>query len=288
MIAYGHGLSSSRNEADPLKSHLASHGYVVIAPDFPLSNGQAPGGPTIADMANQPGDLAFVVAQVNALTGDHSDVGRAMDIARQGVAGLSLGGATTLIAVYHPVLHLDKPKAAVAFAPLSCPFGQAMYVHAVPTLILSGSSDELVPFDTIATRPQAWAPPPLQVGKLVGGTHMGFVGTDFGDAGNSDEFACGIVANMIAGATADPATLQPTIDALNAGTDAGIANLSACGAVCPTKYVQTMSSTRQIELTKAAALAHFEAVLRGKNDNAAYLATSFDADNDDVEVTRAR
>lgn len=116
-------------------------------------------------------------------------------------------------------------------APLSCAFGEAMYVYSIPTLIVSGGSDELVPFDTIATRPQVWAPGPLEVAKLVGGTHVGF------------------------------------------------------GAICATQYTQTMRASRQVELSKAAALAQFESVLRGNQSAAAYLATAFAAQNDDVVVT---
>lgn len=99
VIAYAHGFLSGRDEAVDLKNHLASHGYVIVAPDFPLSNGGAPGGPTIADLAHQPGDLAFVVEQVGGLSGNDADLATAVDTSKQGVAGLSLGGATILIAV---------------------------------------------------------------------------------------------------------------------------------------------------------------------------------------------
>jgi len=287
VIAYAHGFLSSKLEADALKNHLASHGYVIVAPDFPLSNSGAPGGPTLVDLAHQPGDLAFVVDALSKVTGNDADLAAAMDTSTQGVAGLSLGGGTTLIAVYHPVLNLPKIRAAVAYAPFSCAFAQGMFVHAVPTLILGGSADELVPFDGIATREQAWAPPPLQVAKLVGGTHVGFTNIEIPDAGNSDQIGCGAVTAALGGSSTSVPYAQTLADDLNAGTNGGVA-ANDCGTVCGQTFTQTMHADRQLELQKAATLAHFEAVLRGKKDAAAYLATSFDEGNDDVEVTRAR
>lgn len=187
------------------------------------------------------------------------------------------------------MLYLPKVQAAVAFAPLSCAFGQAMYVHALPTLILGGSADELVPFDTIATREQLWGPSPLEVGKLVGGTHVGFTNIDnTADSGNADQLGCTFVQNALGGSPSTLSYIQTLADELNAGTDGGIGDISGCGNVCAESFTQTMHAARQLELQKAATLAQFESVLRGKKDAAAYLATAFDALNDDVEVPRVR
>lgn len=288
IIGYAHGFLSSKAEAADVKAHLASHGYIVVAPTFPLSNGSALGGtPTFKDMANQPGDVAFVMKQVATFTGEHSDLAAAVDGSRRGMAGLSLGGATTILGVYHPKLHLDGIQAAVAYAPAAFFFGPALYVHALPTLILNGSADELVPFDTIVSGPQEYAPPPLRVAKVVGGTHVGFMGLDLHppDGGNSDQIGCDSVQGAV-GTNVDPATYQELVDQLTDGADGGAVNSSLSTTVCATKYPQTMSGERQLELTKAATLAHFEAILRGRKDAAAYLSRSFDADNDDIEVTR--
>src|SRR5262249_39097861 len=109
LIGYAHGYTSNRDESPALKAHLASHGYVIASPEFPLSNGGAPGGPTIADLANQPGDVAFAMQQVSHPGPDVAGLAplAAQVDARRGVAGLSLGGGTTLLEVYHPTLHLD-------------------------------------------------------------------------------------------------------------------------------------------------------------------------------------
>lgn len=292
IIQYAHGFTSSKAEAADLKEHLASHGYIVVAPTFPLSTATAPGGATFRDLANQPGDLAFVVKQVKALTGTHADLGAAVDLTHQGIAGLSLGGATTLIATYHPKLHLPDVQAAVAFAPVSFFFGPALYVHALPALIMSGSSDELVNFDSIVAGPQAYAPAPLQVAKVIGGTHVGFMAIDLKppDGGNSDQLGCGAVQGALGGAV-DVSAYEELSAQLIDGADGGaviIPSADSGVSVCATKYAQTMTGDRQLELTKAATLAQFEAIIRGRKDAAAYLQTSFDDQNDDIEVTRAR
>ena len=98
LIVYSHGYVSARVEATDLARHLASHGYVVVAPDYPLGNGGAPGGPTLADLAMQPGDLGFVMDGVARLPGKYGALSAAIDGSNRGIAGLSMGGATTLIA----------------------------------------------------------------------------------------------------------------------------------------------------------------------------------------------
>ena len=55
LIIHSHGFLSSRSEVRYLLEHLVSYGYVVVAADFPLTSGSAPGGPNINDVSNQPG-----------------------------------------------------------------------------------------------------------------------------------------------------------------------------------------------------------------------------------------
>jgi hypothetical protein len=38
MLMYSHGYSSARSEAQPGANRLASYGYIIVAPDFPLTN----------------------------------------------------------------------------------------------------------------------------------------------------------------------------------------------------------------------------------------------------------
>ena len=283
IIGYAHGFLSSRIEAADLKVHLASHGYVVIAPDFPLSNGTAPGGPTFGDLGNQPADLAFVMDAVAAMDGENADLARAVDSSRRGIMGLSLGGGTTLIGAFHPVLHLDRIQAAVASAPVACFFGAAFYAHALPTVLLAGSADELVPLATGPGRAFEFAPPPVILVNLLGGNHLGFTGLDLPGDENSDEIGCKAVAAAIANGDAGIDQLTRKLTE-NASPD--VVDPSSCNrGVCEQRFLQTMGGARQLELAGVAALAHFEAVLRGRADAARFLTEAFAANNPEVEVS---
>jgi predicted dienelactone hydrolase len=283
IIGYGHGFLSSRGEAAALKEHLASHGYIVAAPDFPLSNGGAPGGPTNADLPNQPGDLGFVLRSVKSLGGADADLGAAVDSSRQAIAGYSGGGATVLAGVYHPVLHLADIKAAVAYAPASCWFGKDFYVHSLPTLILGGDADEFVPFNSSEARVAEFAPSPLILARLIGGTHLGVIGVEAPDGINTDEAGCASV--RAAGGTL--AGLDLMVAGFRQGTSGSVIDLATCAPLCGQMFVQTMHGARQVELQKAATLAQFEAILRGRRDAQRYLDTVL-GENPDVQVTVKR
>src|SRR5205823_7649068 len=111
-----HGFMDSRNGEAYLARHLASHGYLVAAPDFPLSNGAAPGRATVADVPNQPGDLSFIIDQLLA----DATYGASADGDHIGPSGLSLGGLTTLLATFHPRFRDPRILASLPIAPASC------------------------------------------------------------------------------------------------------------------------------------------------------------------------
>jgi hypothetical protein len=71
---------------------------------------------------------------------------------------------------------------------------------------------------------------------------------------------------------------------LSTGAGPEAVDLANCGEICAESFVQTMRAARQIELTKIAMLAHFEAVLRGRADAARFVADAFAAGDPDVEV----
>ena len=280
LIGWAHGFTSSRLESPEIKRHLASHGYVVVAPEFPLSHGGAPGGPTIGDMGNQPADLDFAMEAALHFPGELGALSAAIDGGRRGIAGLSLGGGTTLIAAFHPRLHLDAIQAAVALAPFSCAFGPDLFENALPTMIVTGDADELVPIAQGPARAFAFAPAPITLVRLAGGNHVGFIGVEIRGAPNSDSIGCTAVESAGTGGIAN------LVADLSPGAGPMAVDLANCGpGICAESFVQTMHATRQIELTKIAMLAHFEAVLRGRADAARFVSESFAAGDPDVEVT---
>jgi len=112
VVVHSHGFLDSRVGLLYLTEHLASRGYIVAAPDYPLSNGGLGEDATVEDVGNQTDDWSFVLDQVLA------EFGAAADPARVGASGLSLGGLTTYLVTYHRDLRDPRVRAA---APLAGP-----------------------------------------------------------------------------------------------------------------------------------------------------------------------
>jgi hypothetical protein len=69
------------------------------------------------------------------------------------------------------------------------------------------------------------------------------------------------------------------------GAGPGAVDLESCGrGICDEELPQTMSADRQLELTRAAALAHFEATLRGHSGARHWLEQTLGETNPDVMV----
>lgn len=281
LIGYGHGFFSSRLEGEIVGSHLASHGYVMVSVDFPLSNGAAPGGATIADMTSQPGDLAYIMAQVES-GGAGAGVAAVVDPSRRGIAGLSLGGGTALIAAYHPKWQIENIHAAVAYAPASCFFGPGLYRRSLPFLMLTGDRDLLVHPAEGPRRALANAPPPIALVTLLGGNHVGFIGLENLDGGNADEVGCLVVGS---GGSSAASGYERLAEKLLEGADADVLDdPQLCTTTCTDIVPQTMSFRRQQALTRAATLAHFEAHLRGRRAAQRWLEETLGTQNSDVTV----
>ncbi len=175
LVVYSHGFMSRREGGAYLARHLASHGYVVVAADFPATNGDAPGGPNVEDVVNQPRDVRFLIDSVLALEGDALPFDGAIDEARIGVMGLSLGGLTSTLVAFHPALRDPRVRAAISIAGPGEIFSRRFFEAGdVPFLMIAGTADAIVPYE-------ANGPPLLERvpgGALVtleGGSHVGFV-----------------------------------------------------------------------------------------------------------------
>lgn len=175
LVVYSHGFMGNSTEPAYLAEYLASHGYVVVAADFPLTNAKAPGGPNVFDVMNQPGDVSFLIDTLLAWNDDPQNrLYRKIDANRIGIAGLSLGGMTTTLAAFHPRVRDPRVKAAVSIAgPLEL-FGRAFFTRSqLPFMMLAGDIDAMVPYEENALPVlerinNAW------LVTVSGGTHIGF------------------------------------------------------------------------------------------------------------------
>ena len=117
LLVYSHGFMSFRQEGLYLVRFLASHGYTVVAADFPLTTTFAPGGPMAGDVVNQPGDVSFLIDAVLTRNADPADaLHGTIDPHRIAVAGVSLGGLTTTLVSFHHKLRDPRIGAAISIA----------------------------------------------------------------------------------------------------------------------------------------------------------------------------
>jgi predicted dienelactone hydrolase len=178
LIVFSHGFTASGPAYAPLLEKWAARGFVVAAPTFPLSNGRAPGGPTIADYVNQPGDVSFVITQLLRVNKDgRSALHGEIDHGRIGVAGHSLGAITTLGVAYNSCCQDPRIDAAVPISGLALPFGNGTFFTgpAVPLLLIHGTDDHTVPYQGSVNAFEQAAPPKYFM-TLIGAPHTPFFG----------------------------------------------------------------------------------------------------------------
>ncbi len=289
-ILYSHGFSAFRTSEVHLARHLAARGYVVASPDFPLSNISAPGGPTLNDVANQPGDVRFILAELLAMSADGaSPFANAIDADRVGASGLSLGGMTTLLLTFHSELREPRIKAAFAMAAPACFFTYRFFrTAAVPLLLMHGDSDLLVPFRQNARRAFSLARRPRQLVTLANASHTGF--TAFAPAleqpGSHLDVVVGCPAIEGAGSEFE-AWEESGIPGLG-GREQGIALRPArCPLPCQDLDRVTgsaLGARRHHELTRAAIAAFFDAHLRGDESAWCFLRDTLEAENAEIDV----
>jgi len=155
LIAFSHGNSGVRRQSTFLTTHLASHGFVVVAPDhagntFPETLGldeEARKAMHRVMRAKRPVDLR---AAIDAALGAAGDAAPRIDAARIGALGHSFGGWTAL-----KMPRADaRVRAVCGLAPAAEPFVGRRAFEAdelplrVPSLIVAGADDCLVDIDT--------------------------------------------------------------------------------------------------------------------------------------------
>jgi dienelactone hydrolase len=171
MILYSHGSNSFGAEYEPLLRQWASAGYVIAAPDYPLSNMNAPGGATVTDLGQQPADARFVIDRMLALSSKRSGkLAGTIDAKRIGASGHSLGALTTYRLVYQTCCADKRIKAA---APMSGTAGDPPEFFtgiSTPLLAEHGDADGTIAYQAGADT-YAKASPPKFFLTLIGGGH---------------------------------------------------------------------------------------------------------------------
>lgn len=269
---------------------LASRGYVVASPTFPLTSTTfllGPAGPYLQDVTNQPADVTFLIDQITAGAGLTAWLAGAIDTKRIGASGLSLGGLNTLLVTYHPTLRDPRIKAAAAMAPAACYLAAPFYDVAKPPLLLLGGDEDLItPLDTNARRVFELSRSPRRLVTLAHATHTAFSGLigEGASATSYDVVGCTALESKLTQAQVDD-----TIASF--GNDPSLVDGTGCALPCvtPPPFTPPMVAGRQHDLTRAAIVAFFESTFRKSKEGACFLARGLDKEADvTVEKAKAR
>jgi dienelactone hydrolase len=178
LVLLAHGFCGFRTNYEYLTVSLASHGFLVAAPDFPGFNAaecQAHGAS--GDLTGAPArDLSFLRSVFHDRSGPARSLAGAVRGRRAGLLGHSLGGNTVVNA------SLEDPDftAVVALAPFVDPRAAASLGELRPrraVMVVAGTVDTTIPLNLVVPVFEALAPPAFLV-RILLGTHSGFTDMD--------------------------------------------------------------------------------------------------------------
>jgi dienelactone hydrolase len=141
LIMFSHGYHGAPAKFSQLFSAWARAGYIVAAPQFPLTSTRGAPYDIVTDYLNQPADISFVLTQLL-----HGPLRAQIDATRVAAAGLSLGGATTYGLVYDPCCVDKRFRAAAIFDGVRLPFAQPFGTNTIPVLFAHIDSDLAAPY----------------------------------------------------------------------------------------------------------------------------------------------
>jgi dienelactone hydrolase len=141
LIMFSHGYHGAPAKFSQLFSAWTRAGYIVAAPQFPLTSTRGAPYDIVTDYLNQPADISFVLTQL--LRGP---LRAQIDATRIAAAGLSLGGATTYGLVYDPCCVDARLRAAAIFDGVRLPFSQPFRQNTIPVLIAHIDTDLAAPY----------------------------------------------------------------------------------------------------------------------------------------------
>jgi predicted dienelactone hydrolase len=192
LVLFSHGFAGHRRQSTFFCTHLASHGYVVLAFDHlgntlddvvALALDAMKGGapldlPQLVSgfASNRPRDVSFVL---DVLQAGELALPVPTDVQRVGMSGHSFGGFTTLVAAEHDPRIVAALPLAPAGGPgyLSTPaLSDALTLRfegRVNTLFLAAERDTLLPLSGIETLFQR-TPEPVRMFVLENADHMHF------------------------------------------------------------------------------------------------------------------
>lgn len=117
LLIYSHGSLMDGRGVAYIAHVLASHGYVVAAPDFPLTSRGQGERATSRDVLKQPRDVTLLIDQLLVRSENEKDeLHSTIDPEHIAALGYSLGAMNVHLLGFHPVWQEPRIKAVVSLA----------------------------------------------------------------------------------------------------------------------------------------------------------------------------
>ena len=177
LVVFAPGYAVSAATYATLEQEVAGAGFVLVAPDFPLSSTAVTSDP-IRDPVAQATDVSFVINSLLDPATRPSALADRIALTRVGVIGHSDGGITAAGVAYNSEYADSRIGAAVVLSGAEAFFPGDWFTTASPPLLaVHGDSDEVNPFGASQTIFDGATGPKWLV-KVVGGSHLGPFTTD--------------------------------------------------------------------------------------------------------------
>jgi len=145
VVLFAGGAPGSPKDYAPLLQDWAGAGYVVVAPEFPVSSLAGPDDVAYRDLPEQSGDVRFVLRRVLQLDGAKAGIPE-LDAHHVAVAGHSLGGQTALSLVAKCCRESRVDAALVLAGVTDAQDGPRLQRIRGPVLFVHSIGDRAVPY----------------------------------------------------------------------------------------------------------------------------------------------
>ena len=181
LVVLAHGFDVSAETYRALEHQLAAAGFVVAAPDFPLTSSAVTDSPDESDVSNQAADVSFVITELLDPSSVPDGLSGAIADTPVGVVGHSDGGVTAAAVAYNSTVADPRIGAAVILSGAEARYdGLWFTTQSPPLLAVHGTDDEVNPLESSEQLFDDATGSKMLV-TVDGGSHLGPFTTDPGE-----------------------------------------------------------------------------------------------------------
>jgi fermentation-respiration switch protein FrsA (DUF1100 family) len=178
LVVFAHGFDVSAATYAAMENQLAAAGFVVAAPDFPLTSSALGEAVDESDVSNQAADVSFVITEMLDAATVPAVLAGSVSSGPVGVVGHSDGGVTAAAVAYNSTAADPRIGAAVVLSGAEARYdGTWFTTQSPPLLAIHGTADEVNPLESSEQLYDDAAGSKMLV-TVDGGSHLGPFTTD--------------------------------------------------------------------------------------------------------------